>query len=183
MDVSRSEAKRAETNVIARSVDRATTTNGDNHCAKSHHSLRRKSQSFAQRTAVLCAEDSSPLSRGLLSFAQRIIGFCAGCRVIVAQSSHGHRTIVARSLRGLSRGRRCGRLRSRKNSAALRFYAHIHRPYTVRRPHPQSSTLFATPLDVHILNRRYSFLPFLFPRYYLFSINSSLSNPFVLEST
>jgi hypothetical protein len=34
-----------------------------------------------------------------------------------------------------SRGRRCGRLRSRKNSAALRFHAHIHRPYSVCRPH------------------------------------------------
>jgi hypothetical protein len=28
--------------------------------------------------------------------------------------------------------RRCGRLRSRQNSAALRFFAHIHRPYSRR---------------------------------------------------
>jgi hypothetical protein len=33
--------------------------------------------------------------------------------------------------RGLSHGRRSGRLRSRQNSAALRFNAHIHRPYCV----------------------------------------------------
>jgi hypothetical protein len=37
-----------------------------------------------------------------------------------------------RQLRWSSRGRRCGRLRSRKNSAALRFSVHIHRPYSRR---------------------------------------------------
>jgi hypothetical protein len=40
---------------------------------------------------------------------------------------------------GSSHGRRHGRLRSRQNSAALRFNAHIHRPYCV---------------DVHIRGRR-----------------------------
>jgi hypothetical protein len=33
-----------------------------------------------------------------------------------------------------SRGRRCRRLRSRQNSAALRFCTHIHRPYCVDVP-------------------------------------------------
>jgi hypothetical protein len=41
MDVSRSEAQRAQTNVIARSVDRATTTSmivafPSTHCAEAH---------------------------------------------------------------------------------------------------------------------------------------------------
>jgi hypothetical protein len=35
-------------------------------------------------------------------------------------------------LRRNSHGRRCGRLRSRQNSATLRFHAHIHRPYSRR---------------------------------------------------
>jgi hypothetical protein len=38
------------------------------------------------------------------------------------------------AIRLSSRGRRCGRLRSRKNSAALRFSVHIHRPYSVDAP-------------------------------------------------
>jgi hypothetical protein len=122
-------------------------------CAGSHSPLRRGFQSFAQKTAVLCVEDYSPLRRGLPVFARSL----RDCRAIVAWSSRDCRTIVA----WLSNRRRCGRLRSRKNSAALRFYAHIHRPYSARRPHPQSSIFFSLFPLPSLLS-----LP-----YYLFSIN------------
>jgi hypothetical protein len=50
---------------------------------------------------------------------------------VIARSDDHATTTNCNDLRGLSSGRRCGRLRSRKNSAALRFSAHIHRPYSV----------------------------------------------------
>jgi hypothetical protein len=136
MDVSRSEAKRAQTNVIARSVDRATTTNGDAHCAKSHQSLRRKSQSFAQRIPVLCVENSSPLRRGLSAFAR-----------VVARLSHNRRMVVAR----LSNRRCAGRRAVVAAGDYVRAKTPLRSVFTL-------TSIAPTPLDGHILNRRHSSL-------------------------
>jgi hypothetical protein len=102
-----------------RPCDNPATTNGWRQ-----QSLRKESSSSAQRTPILSAKDSNPFRRGLQSLPQRTPILCA-------KDSH--------LLRRNSRGRRCGRLRSRQNSAALRYSAHIHRPYSARRSHPLSS--------------------------------------------
>jgi hypothetical protein len=177
MNVSWSEAQRAETNVIARSDDPATT-NGYHR-----QSLRKESSSSAQRTPILSAKDSNPFRRGLQSLPQRTPILCAKDSHLLRRNSRGrrcgrlrsrqnsaalrysahiHRPYSARRSHPLSsRGRRCGRLRSRQNSAALRFSAHIHRPYSVdvhilNRPHPQSSTSINAPINVHIHRRPHS---------------------------
>jgi hypothetical protein len=76
MDVSRSEAKRAKTNVIARSGDRATTMGIDDR-AKSPQPLRRKLAALAQRILSLCAETRQPLRKESSAFAQKTRTPCA----------------------------------------------------------------------------------------------------------
>jgi hypothetical protein len=126
MDVSRSEAQRAETNVIARSVDRATTVQQPRDARSDdpattngwrQQSLRKESSSSAQRTPILSAKDSNPFRKGLQSFPQRT-------PILSAEDCH--------PLRRNSRGRRDGRFRSRQNSATIRFSNHLHRPYFAR---------------------------------------------------
>jgi hypothetical protein len=90
MDVSvKTERSGVETNVIARSDDRATT-NG-----MRRQSLRKESSSFAQGTPILCAKDSNPLRRGLESLAQRIIIRCARIRKVVAAGDYVHAAIAS----------------------------------------------------------------------------------------
>jgi hypothetical protein len=66
MDVSRSEAKRAQTNVIARSADRATTMGIDDR-AKSPQPLRRKLAALAQKLFIPCAKSHESLRRKFTS--------------------------------------------------------------------------------------------------------------------
>jgi hypothetical protein len=114
MDVSWSEAQRAETNVIARSDDRTTT--------RANRSHRHPDDRTHHGTSV------HPLSsRGRYHHP-----LSSRSRYHHSLSSHG---CYFHPLS--SHGRRCGRLRSRKNSAALRFFAHIHRPYCVDVPFKQ----------------------------------------------
>jgi hypothetical protein len=61
-------------------------------------------------------------------------------------SSLGRCSVVALRLSLL--GRRCGRLRSRQNSAALRFGTHIHRPYS-RRYRVGCNVVLAYAVDIH----------------------------------
>jgi hypothetical protein len=99
MDVSWSEAQRAETNVIARGGDRAATL-----------------------WVIRYTHSSKIFQRVCVPFYF----------VSVGSLKNMYLMYLLLYLLLSSRGRRCGRLRSRQNSAALRFFAHIHRPYSRR---------------------------------------------------
>jgi hypothetical protein len=87
-----------ETNVIARSDDRATITDvDDNRCAKSHRPLRKGLQSSAQRTPILCAKDSNPLRKGLQSSAQGTPILCARDSNPLRKGLPSFARVVARS--------------------------------------------------------------------------------------
>jgi hypothetical protein len=141
--VSRSEAPRAETNVIARSDDRATPH------ANRRHPIRTIGRTMV-RPYIRCR-------RSVVVARSSLLG--RRCSVVVARSS--------------MLGRRCSVVDAgdyvRAKLRCAPFFAHIHRPYSARRSQPTpldvhillrlTSTFYSarrphsTPLDVHILLR------------------------------
>jgi hypothetical protein len=162
MEVSWSEAQRAETNVIARSVDRATTMQrrprDDNHATtmqrQPRNDKRISSTIVAQRGIILCARDSNPLHKGLQSSAQRTRISCAGIRAVVAAGDYVRAKTPLRSVLTLTSIAPTPldiHILCRRAVVATGDYVRAKTPL---RSVLTLTSIAPTPLDIHILCRR-----------------------------